>query len=327
MVSAAIRIADPRTDFPRIAELRTLSERYPVTPDELREDEHRQIAGKIRRTSVAVDSEIRIVGYSLAAHYPSEPAGHFHVSLAVDPTLRKQGIGASLYYDALSFVRSEGATLLHCEVREESPESLRFAQRRGFHIRRHAIESVLELSTFDESRFAGLVEGVEAAGIRFFSFADAGNTLEAERKLYEINRIATMDDPASTSSTFMSFDNWRKVILGASGFQPEGQILAADGDRYVGLAAVSYDEESRTAESLLTGVDPAYRGRKIAHALKLLTVRFALTHGATHITTENDSRNEPMLAINKKFGYRMQPGYYGMVNNLMEGPLVSSSSP
>ena len=318
MSSATIRIADPATDFPRIAELRTLSERYPVTPDELQEDEDRQIAGKMRRRSVAVDEEGRVVGHAFVVHYPSRPTGHFHVSLAVDPMLRNQGIGTSLYDDVLAFLREQGAALLYCEVREESPGSLLFAEKRGFSIRNRAIESALDLSTFDESRFAGLVEGVEATGIRFSSFADAGNTPEARRKLYEINRIATIDDPASTGRTFVSFDNWLKTILGASDFQPEGQILALDGDRYVGLAAVNYDEERRTAESLLTGVDPTYRGRKIAHALKLLTVHFAQAHGATHITTENDSRNAAMLAINAKFGYKAQSACYGMVNNLAD---------
>jgi RimJ/RimL family protein N-acetyltransferase len=310
-----IRLANPQTDFPRIAELRTMTERYPVTAEMLHEDEERQIAGKIRRRSVATANDGHIVGYSVAIHYPSQPQGRFHVSGAVDAVRRNQGVGTALYDDMLKFVREQGATRLYCEVREDSQESLRFATKRGFSVNNHAIESALDLSTFDESQAAGLIEAVEATGIHFCTFADTGITLEAQRKLYEINRIASTDDPASPDDTFPSFENWQKIILGASGFQPEGQILAVDGDRYVGLAAVSYDREANTAESMLTGVDCAYRGRKIAQALKLLTIRFAQARGATHITTENDSRNVAMLAINKKFGYKSQSGYFGLFSD------------
>ena len=73
---------------------------------------------------------------------------------------------------------------------------------------------------------------------------------------------------------------WQRIIVQASGFQTDGQLIAADGDAYVGLAAVQYDADTQTAETLLTGVDRAYRGRKIAQALTLLTVRFAQAHDA-----------------------------------------------
>jgi hypothetical protein len=62
--------------------------------------------------------------------------------------------------------------------------------------------------------------------------------------------------------------------------------------------------------NMITGVDRTYRGRKIAKALKLLTIRYAKAYGATAIRTNNDSENGTMLAINRKLGYRPQPGLY-----------------
>ena len=59
--------------------------------------------------------------------------------------------------------------------------------------------------------------------------------------------------------------------------------------------------------------------RKIALALKLLSIRAALRWGADYIRTNNDSQNAPMLAINRKLGYVPQPGGYRMVKALVEG--------
>jgi RimJ/RimL family protein N-acetyltransferase len=315
-MSVAIRPVRPVADFARVAELLTLAGPPAFTAEELREDEDRQIAGKIRRRAVAVDGAEQVVGYSYAVHYPSEPAGRFYLTLTVDPARRRQGIGTALYDDVLLWLRAQGAHRVYTEIREESPAGLAFARRRGFTVSRHAIESALDLATFDAARFAGLMESVEAGGIRFFSLADTGGTPDALRRLYAINRIASTDDPASPDDSFPTFDVWQRIIVQASGFQPEGQIIAADGDAYVGLAAVQYDAETQSAESLLTGVDRAYRGRKIAQALKLLTVRFAQARGATHIVTENDARNTAMIVINRKLGFQSRPGYYELIHDL-----------
>jgi hypothetical protein len=70
-------------------------------------------------------------------------------------------------------------------VHEDAPDALRFAQKRGFQMEFHAFESTIDLTTFDEKRFAPLLERVH--GFRFFSLAEAGITEENKRKLYEVN--------------------------------------------------------------------------------------------------------------------------------------------
>ena len=92
--------------------------------------------------------------------------------------------------------------------------------------------------------------------------------------------------------------------------------LAADGDNIIGLAAVGAMSSDLDMGNMITGVDRAYRGRKIAQALKLLTIRFARSYGAKTIRTNNDSENAPMLAINRKLGYQPHPGIYRLVNRL-----------
>jgi GNAT superfamily N-acetyltransferase len=59
---------------------------------------------------------------------------------------------------------------------------------------------------------------------------------------------------------------------------------------------------------MITGVDRPYRGRGLALALKLRTIRLARRYGAAYIRTHNDSENAPMLALNRKLGYQPEPG-------------------
>src|SRR5205085_5814886 len=120
----------------------------------------------------------------------------------------------------------------------------------------------------DEACFAGIIEAAGASGIRFFNLADLGNTLEAQQQLYEINRRYAADNPANEGWSFPSFEAFSKNVFQASWFRADGQIIAADGDKWVGMAAVGYYERSNSMHNAFTGVDRAYRGRKLALALK-----------------------------------------------------------
>ena len=87
-------------------------------------------------------------------------------------------------------------------------------------------------------------------------------------------------------------------------------------EKYVGLSAVGYFASDNYMYNLFTGVDREYRGRRLAQALKALSIRFAQEYGADYIITHNDSQNGPMLAINRKLGYQPLPGVYRMVKQL-----------
>lgn len=308
-----IRACIPDSDYSRVAELLNLVETNPVTADTIRRWDSR--AGFILRRSVSVDDQNRVTGYCVAVHAPWAAAGRFYVWVIVDPAWRGQNIGARLYDDGLRFALESGATFLDSETRDDCPAGLAFARARGFTVDRHIFESVINLADFDENRFAGVVESVQATGIRFFSLADAGDTVEMRCKLWHVNYQTHLDDPAS-AGTFPSFDEMMDIWAAAEWFVPEGQILAADGDEVIGLAAVGYFAASNSMFNLMTGVMPGYRGRKIAQALKLLSIRFAKTYGAGEIRTTNDSANAAMLAINRKLGYQPQPGIFRLVNDL-----------
>jgi GNAT superfamily N-acetyltransferase len=312
--SIHIRPTIPEKDFAALAPLLTQLGSEPVTEETLYEWEQNMPPGRIRRRTVAVTDSDQIAGYGITNHNAWQEDGRFFIWTAVPYEHRNQGLGGRLYEDALQFALDNEATVLDSEVRDNELESLRFAEKRGYTIDRHVYESVIALKEFDERPFAGLIESVEAGGIRFFSLAEAGNTEEAMRKLHAVNARVVKDDPAS-SGRFPDFAHFRDRMATSSWFLPEGQFMAADGDDVIGLAAVG-KEPDNTMVNLITGVDRAYRGRKIAQALKLLTIRFARTYGAAAIRTDNDSTNHPMLAINRKLGYQPQPGWYRLLKQL-----------
>ncbi len=315
-MSASIRLQplNTQTDFPRIAELYNTSNPEPITAGQLQEWEHQNPQEQIRHRMVAVDEHGQIIGYNDAGRDPWMPAGLFDLHMLVDPAQRHQGIGALLYQDALRFCQEHGATRLQGQVRDNCEPCLHFARQHGFQVTRHSFESTLDLATFDEARFAGHMEAIQASGIHFFTLADQGNTLEAQRRLYDLNARLVADIPGNQG--WLSFNDFLAQVCAASWYRVDGQIIAAAGDTWVGMAAVGYFEHTRSMYNMITGVERAYRGRGIALALKLLGIRCARAYGAAYIRTHNDSENAPMLAINRKLGYQPLPGLYRVTLNL-----------
>jgi GNAT superfamily N-acetyltransferase len=310
-----VRQAEPDADFPRIAELLSIYGPEPITVEQLWEWERRMSADRIRQRLVAVESDGAIAGYGYLDHETWMRPGRFELWALVDPTQRRVGVGAALYDHAQQLAVAHGATSFGSEVRDDDPASLQFAERRGFRIEGHTFESTLDLTTFDTHRFEGTIESAKAAGIRFFTMADLGDTEEAKHKLYDLNRRTALDNP-SADGTFPPFEEFQQFVFGASWYRADGQILAADGERWIGIAAVAYYPERNSAYNAFTGVERDYRGRGLARALKLLAIQFAQRYGADYIRTNNDSQNAPMLAINSKLGYRPEPGSYRLANDL-----------
>lgn len=275
----------------------------PVTIERVREWDRNFPRDGIRRQMVALDESNAIVGCNEAAHRPNMVPRSFLVEVIVAPDCRRRGIGARLYDNAVEFARAQGATRLTCKVRDHNPDWLRFAHARGFEIDRHIFESTLDLATFDDARFAGVIESVQAQGVRFFTLADAGNTEANRRALYELNKRNAEDIPGY-EGTFPRFEDFTKYVFEASWFRAQGQILAADGARWVGLSALGYFAQTNSTYNMHTGVLKEYRGRKIALVLKLLAIRRAREWGAAYVRTNNDSQNAPILAINRKVRYK-----------------------
>jgi GNAT superfamily N-acetyltransferase len=303
-----IRPARLETDLPAIVRITNPYETNPLSVEQVRSFFEYNPPGRIQVRLVAVDEHDQVSGYSGFVHESSAPAGAFIVWVVVDPATRRQGLGAALWQATLKGLQEQAATRLEADVFDNDPLGLGFALRRGFAIHHHSFRSVLDLATFDETPYLPDMAALEAEGIRFCTLADFPDTPATRRKLYELN---APHDPGS-DGTNLSYTEFEHFIIGASWFRPAGQLLAVEGEAWVGMAAVSLDPEKCRAYNEFTGVLEAYRGRKIARALKVKAARYARENGAQTLVTDNHSLNAPILAINQKMGYQPQPGKYSL---------------
>jgi GNAT superfamily N-acetyltransferase len=311
-----IRPLDPTRDFPALSKLLATSEPEPPTASLLQEWEGNAPVGLVRQRLVACgdsgdSTEGEFLGFTDAAHWPWHPENAFELAAVVAPGHRGQGIGTRLIEATLAFAREHGATRLDANVRDNVAEGLRFAVRHGFARNRHIFESRLLLADFDAKQFAGAVVKAKDSGLCFQTLEDLGDTTESRRRLHDLNRRLAYEVPGNDGD-FMPFEQFQKTVCNASWYRPDGQIVAVVGDEWVGMAAVGYFAVTNSMYNMFTGVEPFCRGRGIALALKLLTIECARRYGAAYISTNNDSENAPMLAVNRRLGYQPQSGYFRM---------------
>ena len=304
-----IRPVDLAQDVAAVSALFGYVEPEPPNAEELARSWSKVPEGGIRHRLAAVDAAGTIFGYAVAGHDPWDKEGRWFGRLVVAPDYRRHGVASGLFAGTVGRL-GEGARVFQGEVRENDEDGQVWALHRGFRIDRHIFESVLELPAFDEAPLAGVVPAAEAGGIRFFSRADDPSEATA-RKIHELLGRTILDIPGVNLARTSTFEEWRVWALDEQEIPRDCFILAADGDRIVGATIL----ETRSNGALYTGhtsVDREYRGRKLALALKLLSIRVAKRREAPYMRTNNDSLNAPMLAVNRKLGYRPEPGVYVM---------------
>ncbi|HEX8229450.1 MAG TPA: GNAT family N-acetyltransferase [Chloroflexia bacterium] len=314
--SFALRPLDPGIDSQAVVELLNTHFLEPVTLEVWQHEREQVLArGDLLREMVAVEGSGRLVGYAwVKREYGTWDPGRLNLWVFVSSDARNRGLGTRLYEDGMAFVTGRGAEKLDTSVLDDDAPSLAFAEHRGFQLDLHTYGSQLDVPAFDESPFTGVIEGAESTGIRFFSMADLGNTPEAQRKLYELNKYVDAEIPGER--VFPSFEEFSQIVFQSEWYVPEGQIVAADGDHWIGMCAVGYFPQTESMHVMMLGVNSAYRGRKIGLALKLLSHRVAKALGVKHLKTGNASQNAPILAMNRKLGYKKMRGTYQMQKQL-----------
>lgn len=296
-------------DYARVAAILSMTTDNPTTPERLASADAKLPAGTIRQRLVAVASDGVIAAYGVATHEVFAPPGRFFIRIGTDPAYRRQGAGSMLWEALVAFAREQGATSLSTAAQDNDQTGIAFAEKRGFTIARHIFESSVDLTANDPAAFAHVPSELEASGIRFCSLADHPGE-EMERALYALDELVAPDNPGEELGEFPAFADWRQMMLQRDGQRPEFIGIAMDGDRVVGLTTMYPTVTAGLFDIGFTGVHPAYRGRGIALAMKVLAAQTALRFGANEIRTGNDSRNLPMLAVNRKLGYQQLPGRF-----------------
>ncbi|KEO83896.1 GNAT family N-acetyltransferase [Tumebacillus flagellatus] len=306
-----LRLVQVPHDYPHIARLLNTILQEPVTAEQLQaedaripaqnrlsRDEDGLLGGFGRERVVAVSEQGEIIGYAATWRAPWAAPGVLASTLVVDPAHRNLGVGTALLQHLEAWGRAQGASCLLSEVPDHLPASRLFLEKNGYAVERHMFQSVLELANFDFSPYQGTVERVEQSGIRFV------NGQQPDAALHEFFLRTYRDNPAADELPPLG-----EVEQHFQKADPALIWLALDGDTLVGMTELIEMEQSGGLYNEYTGVDPSYRGRGIALALKLISIRQGLERKAPYMRTDNDSENAPMLAVNRKLGYVPAPGH------------------
>jgi GNAT superfamily N-acetyltransferase len=317
MTGIVLREIDPKKDMPTLAEWFTILERQVNTVPGLLKyyDENK---GNLF-SQVAVNEQGDLIGFYWGSRNRFHPQKAFQY-LFVDPLSRNKGLGSRLYQLMEDELVKGGCREFNCYVPDDCPEGLSFMLHRGFVQTLHSISMELDLASFDDKPYQVILADLEKQGFLFTTMAELGNTEDAQQKLYLLNDTTVMDTPLWRGGhCWETFEEFKKTVCDEDWYIPAGQNVVIDTStgEWVGMSAITRFEGNETAYNLFTGVDKRYRGRKIAQTVKVKALRFARdVLKVPAARTNHNTSNDPMIAIDRKLGYKITPGYFAMEKKL-----------
>jgi GNAT superfamily N-acetyltransferase len=311
MVAPMLEIAACASDAEKQLSLDVYNAVWPhdaVTMDEVRSFEASQ------RHSVDLLGRLdgKPVGSGFAAIGPERPDLVF-VLLTVLPGARGRGVGTGLYEEISRWSREHGLETLEAPASDDDPESVAFAERRGFV--EHSREKGVAL---DLTR--GEPPAVEPpSGVEIVTWAERP---ELDRGMYEVALEGFPDIPGGEDDQAEPFEDWLAHHMKGPGDLPEATFVAVADDEVVGYAKFSLTAaQPKVANHDLTAVKRAWRSRGIARALKATQIVWAKANGYEELRTRNDERNAPIRKLNAEFGYEPVVGRI-----YLRGGLAASSA-
>jgi GNAT superfamily N-acetyltransferase len=235
------------------------------------------------------------VGSGVGVIFPHRADRVFAIITVLDEQ-RGRGAGSALYEAISAWTAERGLNELEVPVLDNDPESLSFAQRRGFVEERHEVGVVLHLAEIAP-------QAVEPPdGVEIVTWAERP---ELAGGMYEVSLEALPDIPGFEDDDIEPFDDWLAHDMQGSGDRPEATFVALAGEEVVGYAKFSLTAAQPTnAHHDLSAVKRSWRGRGVARALKAAQINWALANGYKELHTRNEQRNEPIRRLNARFGYR-----------------------
>ncbi len=249
------------------------------------------------------------VGAAIVVHGWHAPPGVGRIDLYVRPAASGRGVGSALLARSSSWLRDRGCAEATGTIREDDGASLSWAARRGFvEIGRSSV-LVLDLDAVEPP------EPAPPDGIRIVAWAEDPGLA---RGMYGVYCEASPDIPGEEEAEVPGFSDWLANDMHGVSDRPEATFVALAGAEVVAFAKLAIPPVGDVAWHDLTGVRRAWRGRGIAAALKRTQVAWAKANGFRQLKTSNEERNAPIQHLNRKHGYRREPGHV-----TVRGPLTS----
>lgn len=271
--------------------------------EELRR-ETEMVKVECRPQFLLIEKDGQLVG---AAEFNRE-FGSYHlqkwsVGLSVLPAHRQLGIGSDLLNSMLGVIEPQDAISATCRAGDDDLESIRFLEKRGFHEIKRDFESELDLASVPKEILEVAIDC--PATIMTVAEIDSPKFRQAFHQAFETIRV---DTPRTDPPTPMEFEHFQELVIDEPDFLLEASRVAFIDGEIAGFTGLYKMEQPGGLFQWLTGVRREHRGKKIAKALKLEALKWAVTSGYKTVRTDNDTRNAPMLAINDQLGFRRLPG-------------------
>lgn len=244
-------------------------------------------AGDQARAIFAAESDGRLIGWGavIPAAWRDVP-GTFYQTLFVHLDHRGQGIGSQLLGAIEAHLAEQGANEVEALPNEDG---LPFAIKRGY-------------QADSEVRYAGAelrklpAEPERPQGIQVMPLfeLDPGAVFSAYRE-------AGQDIPATPVNA--TYEWFLQSVWESPSVARDFSFAAVDGERVV-CCTISQSAASGLWTDL-TGTVRSHRGRGLARVVKWAALRAAADAGLTAAYTANSEANQPMLAVNRWFGYRV----------------------
>lgn len=211
------------------------------------------------------------------------------VGVTVRSDQRRRGIGSQLYERVVAHAAELEADGLMTNF-YENPAGVAFAVAHGWREVRAETESVIDPRTVTESPPAEV-------DLRPMTAVDP-------RLVWRVDAEATLDVPQTETVDDIPYDEWEEQLLRYPLLEQEGSFVAVVDGVVAAVSLLAADRDSGHGLNMFTGTLREYRGRGLAHAVKLATMHWAAANGITQISTTNDETNAAMLAVNRRLGYR-----------------------
>ncbi|MGI5424822.1 N-acetyltransferase family protein [Streptomyces sp. CA-179760] len=240
------------------------------------------------------DGEIIGTAQISVAHDSPEP-GQGSANIYVRPDRRHRGAGSLLLRTAEERLAALGVRKLFAWVLDE-PENLAFAERNGFRASRSAYFLRLDLAAGTLPPRQEPPTGVELRTA--VDFADD------PRPVFELDAATSTDEPSDIETQFTDYEAWMEQDWKHPLLDRELTTVALVDGRPAAFSVAYTDGGTRYATAM-TGTAREFRGRGLAKLAKNDSLHRARAAGCTEAFTGNDTGNDPMIAINKWFGYEI----------------------
>ncbi len=282
-----IRDTDPERDVSALVELARETEPLTVMNAAAWLHRERSVPARAGLRAFVAELDGDVVGESWAVRAWFAAGERTLVYVAVRAHARRRGIGSALYDAALAHARTLGPRRLSSAF-HENDAGVAFAALHGFAEARAERLSSVDPRTIVERPRAELRP------------ASAVNP----HVLHRIDEETMRDTPQLDEEEPHPYDEWAAHVLEHPLFQPEGSFVGYVDGEPAAMSLLVADLESGRGGNMYTGTLAEFRGRGLGLDVKLGSLRWAAEHGVTQVATLNDETNAPMLAINRRLGYR-----------------------